>query len=282
MKKRICDPRFGLLLSLITAGIAAVLHTVAYLKSYGTDGTNYFAPSAVAPKLSVIFAILSCLLAFSATLIRKNSAITVRAPKGSLTSLPAAIGFLAGGTLTFLSSTTTLSRGAAIFCFLAAVYHVLLAIELPNDSFVLALLGFSAVIACILLNSQFYFDTTLEMNAPLKINVLMGLLVAMLYYVQEMRALLKIPMPRLSAFISASTVAISGLSAISIPLAYLLGTFDRTGSLRQLTVMADRFVHPEYLAGAAVLLGVFITSAWRLCDALAAARRAVRPDKEDA
>ncbi len=268
MKKRLIDPRFGLLLSLITAGLAAILHTIAYLNVYGGDGANYFSPSSPLPKLSVFFAIVSCLLALSATLFRKTSAVTVTSPQGSLSSLPAALGFLASGTLMFLSNTTTLTHAVAIFCFLSAIYHVLLAVDLPHDAYILAFIGFSSVIACILLNGYFYFDVTLEMNAPLKVNILVGLLVAMIYYIQELRTLMGSTLPRMSIFVNACTVAISGLSAFSIPLAYLLGKFDRTNVLRYPTVMADIFDYPEYLAGAIALLGIFITSSWRLCHEL--------------
>ena len=281
MKKRLLEPRFGLFLSLITAALAAILHTVAYLNAYGGDGANYFSRSSPIPKLSIFFAVASCLLAFSATLIRKAPAISVRSPRGNLSSLPAALGFLASGTLMCLSNTTTLTHAVAFFCFLSAVYHVLMAVDLLRDIYVLAFIGFSTVIACILLNGYFYFDVTLEMNAPLKVNVLVGLLVAMIYHVQELRVLMGNAQPRLSIFMNACTVAISGLSAFSIPLAYLLGKFDRTNVLRYPTVMADLFQYPEYLAGAVALLGIFITSSWRLCQGLLTDRH-TRIHKEDA
>jgi hypothetical protein len=136
------------------------------------------------------------------------------------------------------------------------------------------LIGFSAVIVCILFNGYFYFDSTLEMNAPLKVTVQLGFLAAMIYFISEIRALLGITLPRVYLLANACTVGFGALSSIPVTLAYLLQVFKPQASPFTASLTAQLFDHPEYLAGSVVLFGICISAAWRLFQAL--------NDKEDA
>ena len=268
MKKLIQNPRFHLLCSIIAAIPAALLQALAYLQVYGDSGSNYFSSASPLPDLAVIFALLSCAFGVAAVCLWKKAPIHPRTPSGSLTSIPAALGFWAGAVLMLLSNDTKLTYAVAIFFFLAAAYQLLLAFQTIKDSFLTAFIGFSAVIGCILLEGYYYFDATLEMNAPVKVSVLIGLLFAMIYYTNELRWLIGNPFPRANLLISACLLGIGALSAIPVPLAFLLGKFDRLASVKTDRFMVAQFLHPEYLAGAVVLLGVCITVGWRLCQLL--------------
>ena len=268
MKKHLKNPHSYLSLSLLSAISAAALHTIAYATAYGEQGANYFSATSLLPRLSGAFAILACLFACVSFFFQKSTPLSVSASANRLTSIPAAIGFLVGGTLFFLSNTTKLTYSISAFCILAAIYLASHAFSLIEDPFVLALIGFSAVIACILCNGYFYFDRSLELNAPLKINTMIGMLTAMLYFIGELRILIGRAMPRTYCVITACTIGLSALSALPIPVAFLLGKFDRVATPKAPTAMTAIFEHPEYFAGAVVILGVSITAALKLLEVL--------------
>ena len=195
----------------------------------------------------------------------KEQPIHLKSPQGNLSALPAGIGFLAGGFIMFLSNTTKLTYAISVFCLLAAIYHVVSALSLIENAFGTAFIGFSAIIACILLTGYFYFDTSLEMNAPIKVTVMLGLLISMIYFTGEIRTLIGIPLPHVHSFVALCAVGICALSGIPVPLAFLSGKFNRINSVTHPTVMTTIYEHPEYLAGALILLGIGITVVLRIC-----------------
>ena len=268
MKKQLQNPRFYLLCSLITAISAAAIQIASYLTAYGALGANYFSSASPLPKISVILALLSCLFGIGTILTWKKSPIKFPTPQDGFTSLPAAIGFFVGAVLMALSNDTKLTYAIVFFLALAFGYNLCLTCGWIKDAHAAALLGFSAVIGCILLCGYYYFDATLEMNAPVKVCVLTGLLFAMMHYTGELRTLIGTSMPRVHLLLSVCTLGIGALSAVPLPIAYLFGKFDRLTTLRNASLMASQIKHPEYLAGAVVLLGVCITVAWRICKSL--------------
>jgi hypothetical protein len=94
------------------------------------------------------------------------------------------------------------------------------------------------------------------------------MLIAMLYLVSELKILIENTMPRMLCLTAACTTGLGALSAFPIPLAFLFGKFDRTAELKNPTAMTSMFEHPEYFAGAIVILGISITAALRLIEIL--------------
>ena len=84
-------------------------------------------------------------------------------------------------------------------------------------------LGFFAVAACILLNAYYYFDFSIEMNAPIKITVQLAILLIMLLFTGDLRFILGIPKPKTHLVLHAWASALGSLSAVSLPLALLCG-----------------------------------------------------------
>ena len=261
---------------MIAAVPAIPLQLMAYINAYNHAESNYFLAKSPLPTLATAFSILSCLLAIAAIILWKRNPMTIQPPAGSFATVPAALGFLVGGALMFLSNTAKLTYILPVLCFLAAVYNVAIIFANKQTKTVIALVGFSAAIACILFNGYYYFDTTLEMNAPVKVTMQMAFLAAMIYFISEIRSLLDIELTRLYLLACALTVGIGSLVAIPLPLAYILGVFKPQGTARATSLTAQIFDHPEYLAGTAIILGVCITAAWKLCYALTS-----REDKED-
>lgn len=277
MKIDIKSPRLYLFSSMLAALPAIPLQLMAYLKAYDSTQTNYFFTNSPLPAIATAFSILSCLLAIVAIVLWKKDSISLNPPSGSLASFPAALGFLVGGVVMLLSNTEKLTYILPILCFLAAIYNGAIIFAGDRARTIVALIGFSAVIACILFNGYYYFDASLEMNAPLKVSTQMAFLAVMIYFISEIRFLLDIELPLVSLLACAFTVGVGALVAIPVPVAYLLGVFKPQGAVFTASLTAQIFDHPEYLAGAAVVLGASISSAWKLCHAMTA-----KNGKEDA
>ena len=258
MKKRLCSPRFYLLSALVSALVACVVQIFAYQSAYGKILDNYFSAASPLPKIATIFSILSCAFGIVAVFLWKENQISTQESQRDLSVIPAAVGFFVGAIFLLLTNSTPLTY-AIVGCFiLAAVYNVLLAFQLIPDSAIVALIGFSNVIGCILLIGRFYFDTSLEMNAPVKISALVALLFTALYYTYEIKALLGNPLPRFFALLTVCVTGIGALASLPLTLAYLFfHCFDQ--------IYTHFFKHPEYLACSLILIGVCTTAVWRIC-----------------
>lgn len=108
--------------------------------------------------------------------------------------------------------------------------------------------GLFAILAPLCINVHFYFDVLVEMNAPLKLFLQIALLLAMLYYTSELRYLLKKPTPRLFLMLSAATVSVGSLCALSLFAALIASHLSRL----------------DYIAGAIVVICVMITALIRM------------------
>ncbi len=247
--------------SLVAAASAAIVQTLAYLLSYDPNA-NYFYVGAPLPYIAAALAILGAICGIlCAALMPADSNAPAPFSDNVLPSLPAALamgafpivsGSLRAGTLPFLAS-------IALFC--AAVYSVLCATDLrKTNPTALCVLGFAAILACAMTTATYYFDASLEMNAPTKVAPQTALLFAMLYYTAELRYLLNRAKPRLFVALSLLTLSISALSAIPMMVAFFCGIIDRK----------------DCLAGALLMLGISVTVLLRLIRVLRA-KKTSRP-----
>lgn len=264
MKKAFQNPRLYLLGSLITAVPTTVLQVLAYLKAYQAPSSNYFASDSLLPKASVAFALLGCALAIVGFFLQRKTDERSDALPHSYAPLASALGFLGGAGILLLSDSSNLVSVTAVCLILAAAYQILLTFRVFQESAITAMIGFSTVVGCILTVGYYYFDSSLEMNAPVKIHVMMGLLLAMLCYTAELRFLLGIGKPKIFKLLSCATVCVGALTAIPLPVAFLAGCFDRASAIKSTSLMAATLQYPAYLAGAVILLGITVTAAWRM------------------
>ncbi len=262
------SPRFLRRFPIASVGLftaVSIFQSLAFLFSYESGKSNYFTADAPLPMISYVLSIVG--LAWSIALIRllpKSISTHQKNLPCPIASLPIALGFLTGATTLALSDHSKLALLTVAFLLLAACYALLVAFAKQVDATWKALGGFSAVLACILLNAIYYFDTTLEMNAPIKITLLVGLLSAMLYFTAELRYLLEKPAAKLHVIFSVSTLALGGLTAIPLPLAFAVGLLNRPTTPEGVPMLAKYFQHPAYVAGAFVVLGVSVGAAIRL------------------
>ncbi len=238
--------------TVVCALAAALTQTLAMFWLYEPN-THYFTQGSILPVLSVLFAILGAIAGSVAAIFTERSALARSPFSAEASRAPMAIGFLAPAALLFSFAAPAASRPLVILSVamlaLATVYAIMTNIPAIRESkpLVAVVFGFAAVLGCILLNAYYYFDNSIEMNAPIKVSTQVGLLCAMLYLTGELRYLLGNPMPRMFLTLTAWTVSIGAVSAVSVPIAYLLGKTDRI----------------DYLCGAVLTLCVLLTALLR-------------------
>ena len=258
--------------SLGLAALALLLQVLAVLRQFD-GGTNYFKIGASLPTLAVIAALLSAAVGTVSALLTKVDPATASIfPKeGLMPSVILAVGFGIAIMLFALSLREPISGVAllAIVCSAIAAFYAI-ATGFPAfraQASLITALGFSAPIACILFNGYYYFDTSVEMNSPIKTTVQVGLICAMLYFVSELRFLMGTPMSRLFLTLAGWTRSLGALSALAVPVAYLTGKCDRL----------------DYVAGAILTFCVMLTANLRILALLQSANApAITPENENA
>ena len=225
-KKPICFLRAAIYASGALAGIFQLL--AAFLSF--DPNANYFVRGAILPMIACIFALVGvgCAIAFAflakATLPEKKPAAF----------LPPAFFFCAliPCVLSSADGSSKIADRLAIVAIILLIFSVLSCI-LPfflkdqKHCGTLALLGIAPVLALAALPLYFYFDKSVEMNAPLKIDLQIGLLFGMFLFLCELRRLLDRPLPRLLIGLRLALFPIASLgSFLLIPLA-IAGSFRR-------------------------------------------------------
>ena len=231
MKKLFQNKKALWIACLALAGIAAVLQACAVLFCYEPN-TNYFYSKNPLPLLAVICAILGAVSGSLAAFATDPTKLSRDPFSHQSIPAPSSFGFLAVVVLFLTSKQAATSKITAYLVPLTAVallYSALYAIKpLRKRKTLFALLGFGTLLSIVLLTAYYYFDVTVEMNAPLKLSVQTGLLFALVYYTQEIRYLLGNEHPRAYLCLSACTVSVGSLSAVAAPIAYATGKLDRT------------------------------------------------------
>ena len=217
---------------------AALLSSYAVAFLYD-ENANYFTPNSKIFPIAVICALLAFVAAILLAIIIPKEETVSKSPFGSqlIFALPAALGFGAGAILLvieFAKSQKSLLLIATLFLLLSAA-HVLLS----ETDRVNTLLGFVPPIACALLVAALYFDTSLEMNAPLKVVTQCALLPLMLCFTAELRYLLNREIPRLYLALVLCSIAASSLCVLAVPLAsFLVGAMNNIPCLAAALVVA--------------------------------------------
>lgn len=242
------------LLILGPAVLAAILMLTAYLTQYDGPSANYFARGAVLPILATVFALLSAV---------SGTVIAFRFPRGAFRndSVPApSASFASAGGFLLCAVVLTVSvvrsgfkwyhAVTLLLLLLSVAYFILQACGRPTESRrnLTVLLGIAPVFGLVLLCAIHYFDRSVEMNAPVKVTVLLGLLTAMVTVTGEIRYLLGTALPRVFLMLSSWTVAAGSLTLFALPAVFLSGAFDKTA----------------YLASALAILGCSISGGVRI------------------
>ena len=239
-------------ISLLSAGVAAILQTLAILFSY-EDTSNYFVPGAHLPIAAIIFALISLLTGLATAFLHRPRDKKEIASHFHSLHYVTAFGFLcalSGIMLELIQKALKtwerhtdsqrffedylnglrikLTLLCVPFLILAICYCILLARKgYKKDPQQTAWLGLAAVIACALLSANLYFDMSIEMNAPVKIFSQGGCLCAMVFFTAELRRLLEKKFATLLLALSNLLISMISLSSLAFPVAYLTGAIDR-------------------------------------------------------
>ena len=242
--KKILLPFFPLLFC------AVVLLVVAFLREFGTDSDSYFARGAIFPALAVSLLLIS--LVFAA--ISAFRAQSTAPGAFSYAAFPAFFGCI----LTAIALVRSSLVASPLFFFAALFFAIPVLMKKRSRPLLLLLnpfFGFAAIAAMIYLCVVYYFDMTVEMNAPLKTLLHMGLLFCILYVTAEIRCFLGKGMPRLFRLLSAAATGVGLFTSLPLLIAFLGNTFSRTQ-------------YPAYFAGVFAVLGISLTALFRLIGSL--------------
>jgi len=227
--------------------LAAILSAGAVITDYD-ETKNYFEKFAPIHVLSLITAGCSLIVGIAAALSVSTEELSDTPFRSNRLPSLAAIGFglIIPTAIRYPCNPSPIITVLVIItAFSSMVYSVLSG--QPDYTIkkktVTAAFGLCTVLTCLLLNIHFYFDLSVEMNAPLKLFVQMGLLLSMLYYTAELRFLLGIPKPRLFLILGCATVSVGSLATLSIPQAMILG----------------RLPQYDYLPAAILILSISVT-----------------------
>ncbi|MBR2722145.1 MAG: hypothetical protein IKB75_05130 [Clostridia bacterium] len=229
------------------------LQMIALLFEYDAR-ENYFAIGAKLPIFSTLCAVLCGLCGIAAAFLTKGREQVI-APVDAPICNPvccglSAMGFLCAAALILIAGRSAFSLPTAIFLLLGFVYSILMLVRsvLSRSFSALPWLGMIAVIATIVMNAYYYFDSTVEMNAPVKVCMQISLLFFMLSLVSELRYLFDAAQPRMYLALHACLLA-----SIALALPILL-----------FVVLTGRLARLDYLAGGLLLLFLLPSAVLRI------------------
>ena len=206
------------------AVVALLSQTFSVLLFYEAQ-SNYFQKGVFLPTIAVIFFLISIAAGTLSAYLSRPVGDSIS--KLRFIPLFPSIGFAVSGMELFIKATSTLEIACSIFLIASAIYSVLAFLTPKNLSELTIWLGFAPVLSFTLLTAHYYFDFTVEMNAPLKLMLQCGLLCAMLFYTGELRILLNRPAPRLYRMLCAWTVTAASFASVPAITAFLTGKTDR-------------------------------------------------------
>ena len=239
--------RIFLLAVLPLSAISIIFMSIACVSAYDPDVSNYFSRGNPLPVLAIMFTCFAVAAGIAGALLSKHREDSFEKPLSpSFIPFPSAVGCLIGSILLFAAKVPI----AGILFLLTAGFFVLTVCPFAKRYASLILwAGFASVAATILLNATYYFDMTVEMNAPIKVLLQMGLLAAMLDCTVEMRVLIDRTDSFATPILTTFTVTLCGLSSIPALIVQIGGKLPGL----------------VYFAAVPVLLGFFVTALIRLC-----------------
>ncbi len=241
--------------SFLCAALAACAEILSVLAFYD-KAANYFDHNALLPTVAVVLALLGSAAGIAAAILTPPDTLGAGIFSENLSPAPSTIGFLTAAVFTVFYCTKTvrpfIGLLAALLLICGLAYGIVSSLpKLRQYKNLSVLLGMLAVLGTILLNAYYYFDVSLEMNAPFKLTTQMGLLCATLYLTGEIRFLLGTQKPRLFLAIGTTLISVGSLCSISLLIAFLLGKTDRgdyvAGSLLVFCMMLTAIIRMRTL-----------------------------------
>lgn len=226
------------------------------------DGkANYFVFDAILAPLSLILGAICAACGVAAVCTTKCEDLSDMVFPANYHFPLTALGFFGATALLAMRSISMLGFVTVPFLIVACAYCILSGVQKQRTSNgKLPILGFFAVFGAILLNAYYYFDFTVEMNAPVKVVLQVGLLMLMLCYTGELRYLLGIQKPKMYLILSVFGLITSALASVPFFILFCKKSFLRI----------------DYCASAFLLFTFFLTQIARIIYLL----RGIKEDTE--
>ncbi len=212
-----------------TTLLAAITMVISFVICFRSD-SHYFTKDQVLPTIAIAFACIAALVGTADALLATDISLENRAA-WKPAPLFAGIGFLLYGIYQMITAATNLSMVCAILLIVASAHFVFSFFAKAEYKLLTFYLGIAAVLGCALLTICFYFDMTLEMNAPIKVLPQIALLCAMIYFTSELRCYIDRHAPRAYRVLCAWTIVFGACSSLPMLIAYLIGSIRRTDLL---------------------------------------------------
>ncbi len=245
----------GYLFTALT-GLAALAAVLAVLLDFEVQ-TNYFSSGAVLPRVAAKLMLAAIAVGVSRSLLVKKGHIGERPFQPSKALSPAFYCFLIGALLLLLQGISATTVLMALCLVLSAAYIFFTESSLvKKDAGTTVFYGFAAVLAPICFCALFYFDASVEINAPMKVASTLALLCSMLYFTGELRFLLGRPLKKLFLVMAHAATAVSIPVSLAVFTAFWMGvaySVANATTLSFVTLLQGQRI--EYLSAAVVLLG---------------------------
>lgn len=244
----------GYLFTALT-GLAALTAVLAVLFDFEVQ-SHYFRSGAVLPRIAAKFVLATVAVGASRSLLTKKAQIGEHPFRTSKFLSPAFYGFLIGALLLLLQEISATTILMALCLVLSAAY-VFFA-ESPSvqkDAGTTVFYGFSTILSPICFCALFYFDASIEINAPMKVASTLALLCSMLCFTGELRFLLGRPLKKLFLVLAHTAAAISIPVSLVVFTAFWMGvahTVANATTLSFSTLLQSQRL--EYLSASVVLL----------------------------
>ncbi len=228
---------------LLSMTVAAILLRFLNLAFFFDASINYYRPDSFLPVLEwmvlTVGAVFS--IAYSFFSLRKEPK-TVENQQPRLVkvfSVVAAVGFL------FLSVSTIGSTGPSLATLLSlgACLYFLSFLASQTKPLLLTLSGLCVIVRLMLVLAQSYFDMTVPMNSPGKLILELACLSAMLFFVEELRAILSKARPTLYPFSLGITVLLTGTASIPALIGHYANVIDVSGGLSAHVMLLTLFLY---------------------------------------
>ena len=244
----------------ILTGITVLIETLALFLAY-TPSSNYFQPSLLYSLLKSFALIasaffLTALFTFPKGELKGDSPLTLPVSIGS--GLMSII-LIASGLCSILVSLQ--QQSDAMFMIVCGIFSLVAAGYFAINVFTTdksekrekhALLGFAVPISALLYIAVTYFDAAVSMNAPAKLMLHLCLIFFMLWFLQELRAMIGKATPRLYFSFGLITMLFSALSSLPWLIAFVANRVAEP-------------LYPTYIVYNIISLGIFCYTAVRLC-----------------
>lgn len=245
----------GYLFTALT-GLAALTAVIAVLRDFEVQ-SNYFRLGAILPKVALALTIAAIAVGAVRSFLPKKEHLGAHPFATTAALSPAFYGFVIGALLLLFKEISATTILMSLCMALSAVYIWFTGNQrYKKDAGAVVFCGFSTILTFVLFCALFYFDASVEINAPLKIANTVALLCCMIYFTGELRFLLERPQKKLFLLMAHTAAAIAIPVALAVFTAFFTEVAYTVANVQELSLVTVlRALKIESVSAAVVVLG---------------------------